>query len=432
MKQSLTKKVRDNPLIRHNLIFFLGSISIGVLNYLYYPVLGRLLHPNTFGEVQALFSLFAQLTIFLNVLGLLTVNLIVNYRDDTLRDRVINELEKVSLLIGVGILGITALFHTQLRHFFHFTSALPFIFLACALVVSIPFMFRNAFLRGKKLFGLTSFAGIVAAACDLIFSIIFVVAGWGTSGAILGLVVAQFVGLWYASASSRKHGFRGASLRSFIHMPNLRLIAPELRYGLLVLIGSLGMTGFYSIDTIIVKHYFNAQTAGLYAGIATIARIIFFLTASVTQVLLPSVTLQQSGKENQKILLKSTLLLVCVGGLNFIVFALAPQLVIHLLMGSSYLRYADLLPRLSLLIFIVSILNLFIMYHIALRRYAVMFIIISGIIVATLLLHAYHQSLQAVINGLLYSSLAMLMLLALWVGVEIFKIKKMEIGGESV
>jgi O-antigen/teichoic acid export membrane protein len=39
-------------LVRHNLIFFVGTLAIAVFNYLYYPIVGRLVTVSDFGEIQ--------------------------------------------------------------------------------------------------------------------------------------------------------------------------------------------------------------------------------------------------------------------------------------------------------------------------------------------------------------------------------------------
>src|ERR1700729_698452 len=114
----LAKQLRSSSFIRHNTISFVGSMSIGFLNYLYYPVLGRLMHTNSFGEVQTLSSLFAQVVIFLNVLGLITVNIVANYDDGPARNQVILELERLAALIGTGLLVATLAFSLPLQHFF--------------------------------------------------------------------------------------------------------------------------------------------------------------------------------------------------------------------------------------------------------------------------------------------------------------------------
>ena len=52
------QKIKDSSFLKHNAIFFFGSIAVGALNYAYYPVVGRLMDPSTFGELQVVVSLF--------------------------------------------------------------------------------------------------------------------------------------------------------------------------------------------------------------------------------------------------------------------------------------------------------------------------------------------------------------------------------------
>lgn len=412
--RQLNKKVRNSSFLRHNFIFFTGALAIGALNYLYYPVLGRILKPTAFGEIQALVSIFLQISIFLTVLSMLTVNLVANHDDSPLRDRIIVELEKLALFISVFLLVLTIIFGQSLRHFLKFQDYLPFVILGLAVTVTVPFTFRSAYLRGKQLWGLTSLAGIVGAGAKLIFSVALVAMGLGTTGAILGIVLAQLVAFGYAALYARRHGFRESLLKQFIRLPDLRLIVPELKYAALVLTCSLAITGLYSVDIVVVKHYFDPHTAGLYAGISAVARIVFFLTVSITQVLMPAVRINQDAKHNSAVFYKSLVLLTFVGGSVLVIFWFAPNLVISRLMGNGYSAYANLLPRLSLFVFIISILNLLVTYHMALRRYGIALVSIVGVVASMAFLMTNHSTLAAVVNSLLYGSLTMFGALCIW------------------
>lgn len=410
----MLRALRQNHFIRHNAINFVGSLFIGLLNYLYYPVLGRVLEPAVFGEVQTLVSLFLQITTFLSVLGLLAVNIVTNYDDERRRNRVILELEKLGLFISAALLLLTILGGRFLQHFFHFGSWLPFLMLALAVTATVPFTFRTSYLRGKKYFGLHSVAWIVGAASKLGLSLLFVWIGWGTTGAILGLVVAQLLSFAYAAHTAEQHGFTERLRGQLLRLPNLKLVAPELKYALLVLSQSLTITILYSIDIVVVKHYFDATTAGLYASIATVSRILFFLTASVSQVLMPSVKLRQSAEKNLRVLVKSFVLVLAGGGAALAVFCLAPRFVVALLMGNTYLPYARLLPRLSLAIFVVSVLNLLLTYYVALRHYTAGVIAVGGAILTYTWMLASHHTLEAVVNSLLFSSLTTTTVMIAW------------------
>jgi O-antigen/teichoic acid export membrane protein len=417
------KSLRHSAFIRHNAIFFVGSLGVGFLNYLFYPVLGRLLPPGRFGEVQTLSSLFAQVIIFLSVFGLLTVNIVVNYEDAARRNRVVMELERLAALLGLLLLGLTFVSDKALQHFFNFASAWPFPILALAVLVTVPLTFRSSYLRGVRKFGLTSAVGLLGSAADLLLAALFVILGWGTTGAILGLVGGQLVALAVAAMLARRQGFSESWRASLVRLPDIQLIRPELRYALLVLVGSLGMTGLYSLDIIVIKHYFDAHTAGLYAGISTVARIVYFLTASIVGVLLPAIKLQSKPRDNHLVLLKSLALMTVVGGGALLVFALAPRFIVSLLMGPKYLPLSPLLPRLSLLMFVISFVNLIVFYFIALRRYSIALVVIIGVVVTYYLLRVHHQTLAVVIDNLLYGCLSMMLLIGIWLGRKNLNVK---------
>lgn len=406
--------IRSSSFLRHNAVSLFGAVAVGVLNYAYYPILGRMLDVESYGEVQALVSLFLQMTIFLIVLSQVTVNVVANYQDEAQKSRVVYELEKVALAMSIAMLLVVLLFGWKLRSFFQFDSVWPFIVLMAALVASVPLTFRSAFLRGHKKFGAVSVANTIGAAGKIGFSALLVWIGWSTVGAILGIVIAQFLAFGYASYAALKLGFVRPQGAKLISMPDWQALRPEAKYGLFVLSGSLTVTVLSSVDIFVVKHFFDATTAGRYAGVSTVARMIFFLTASVAQVLLPSVRIHQTAKQNRQFLLKSFALVAVLGGVTTLVFTLFENRIITLLMGKDYVTYAHLLGPLSLTMLVISVLNLIISYYIALRRYQISGIVILGAITTGCLLSVSHSTLDAIVHSLLLGSLSMLAMFILW------------------
>jgi O-antigen/teichoic acid export membrane protein len=402
---SIIRGVKNSTFLRHNLIFLVGSIAVGALNYLFYPVLGRLLGPSSFGEVQVLISLFLQLTIFLTVLSLVTVNITANYRDKSSRNEVVYELEKVALIISLFVFFSTFILGEPIKQFLNFDSSWPFVLLALALVITVPFTFRSSYLRGQQQFGKTSLANLISAGGKFGLATLLVVMGLGTNGAILGLVLAQILAFGYARRQARLSGLIRPAGSTRLGFPKLHLIAPELRYSLFVFIGSLAIMLLFSIDVIIVKHFFDAHTAGLYAGIATVARIVFFVTASVAQVMLPAVKFGQSEIKNRQLLIKSTVLLSALSLPIILVLTFFPQQIVGVLMGAEYLPYASLLPQLSIAIFVISLLNLLVSYYLALRRYIPSIIAMIGTIIVLTFMITQHNSLEAIVSTLFYGTI---------------------------
>jgi O-antigen/teichoic acid export membrane protein len=411
----IVQKLRSSKFLRYNAIFFFGSVIVGVLNYIYYPILGRLMTPASFGEVQALVSLFIQFTIFLNVLSMITVTIITNYKDSDQAHRVIFELEKLALYLALGILLLSIIGGEFLRTSLHFESSLPFVALALAVVVSIPLTFRSAYARGKKKFGVASASQLIGSAVKIVFSIGLVVMGLGTAGAIFGIVGAQTAALFYAAFAAMKLGFERPLGASYRRLPNMKTIVPELKYAVSVFAGLLAVTLLTSVDIIVVKYYFDAHTAGLYAGITTVARIIFFLASPIGQVLMPSVKLEQTAEQNRALFLKSLLLTIGICGIVLLACVVVPSQLVGIMMGEKYVKYATLLPPLATAIFAASLSSLGMLYALALRQTSVAIVGIMGFVITLGALLFWHGSLQAVVYDMLFGSLFTLCITGIYV-----------------
>lgn len=405
-------RLRTSQLMRQNAVFFAGSLAVGALNYLYYPVVGRLVDPGTFGEIQTLVSLFLQLGVFLAVLSMVIVNIVANY-DSSKRNAFVFEFEKLALLGAAFVLVCCVLFRVQLQHLLNFDSPWPFAILGLAILASVPFYTRGAYLRGRQLFGRVSFGNIAAAGTKLVLSAILVAFGLGTIGAIGGVVAAQIIAcalvVWWAYQA----GLRPTAHKTF-RLPSLKFLAPELRYGGVVLAASLAITLQYSIDIVLVKHYFDAHTAGLYAGVAAVARILFFLTASIAQVLISKIKIDGDAADNQNILNKSLIMLTAISLPVLLGTVFLPTQTVTVLMGSEYAPLAHVLPLLSLSVFVVAVINLLAAYYLALRRRGIAVLATVGAGFTYLFIFLHHGSPTAVVESLLLGSAVTLLSIGVW------------------
>ena len=410
LKQQILKSV----FLRQNAIFFIGSLIVSVLNYAYYPALSRLLSIEQYGEIQVLISIFMQLTLLMTVLTQVTVSIVANYSDKHKQQQVMFELEKLALYTGGVVIILGIILSSPVSQALKFDSAWPFFVLLLAFFSTIPFTFRSAYLRGRQQFGTVSVANIIAAGSKIIASMAFIGFGLGVAGAIGGVIAAQLLAFGFTILRARKHGFGRPVGSSWRTLPDIKLLLPELRYTAFVLSVSLSTTLLFSLDVIAVKYFFDAETAGGYAGVATIAKIIFFLTASVAQVMMPTLKDHLPKAEHRLTLMKSLIMVGVLGGVTTALFALAPGPTVRLLMGTTYEAYAHLLPLLSVALFVISIVNLIASYYIALRRYKLTFPILAGLLATILLLGYRHSSLDAIVQNLLLGATATIISIVIW------------------
>lgn len=404
--------IGQSNFLRMNAVFFVGSLAVAFLNYLYYPIVGRLLPTVAFGEVQTLISLYMQVTIFMTVLTLVSLNVVVNETNKDTANRILTELEKLALYIGTALLVLVAVLAVPLSQAFKFDSPWPFVVMALVFMIGIPSAFGMAYLRGKQDFVGTSIAGVVGSTAKIVFAVVLVMAGMQTLGAVTGLLLAQLVMLGYIAWKARKLGFArtvgdGWKLDSVV-------LRPYLPYGLFVLCLSLITTLLFSVDVVVVKYLFSPEVAGQYAGIATVARIIFFLTASISAVLMSSVGIHKPMHDNWRVLLRSLAMTAAIGGVATIIFGLFPVQIIHILMGDRYDAYASLLPPLSLALFVISLANLLAAYNMALRSYYSAVAAIIGLAATGGALLAWHDTPRQVVYSFLFGSVVMFAAFMLW------------------
>nr|BFF41254.1 hypothetical protein BACY1_30590 [Tenacibaculum mesophilum] len=160
-----------------------------------------------------------------------------------------------------------------------------------------------------------------------------------------------------------------------------------------------------------VKHYFETYDAGLYASLALIGRVVYFVTWMFVMLLLPKVVqLKKEGKPTRSILLKnvgyiSLLIVVLVA-----VCSLFPKEVVLILFGKDYIAIAPLLWKYALATGVFAISNVFAYYYLSLDKYIP--VVASGIfgLLQIIFIVLYHNTLGQVVN---MQILAMTLLLSL-------------------
>lgn len=401
MKSSKIRALLEQDFFKHNAIFLVGSLGIAVFNYLYYPVMGRLVPVSLFGEIQAWISLFMEFGIILTAFGYIITNIVHNQKDKPSKTVLLVELERLALVISVVVFIGLWLSSYYLSSSLQFNSILPFIALGALILLNVPATFRTYYLQGEKKLMSVAVGGIVFALGKLLLSVILVLVGFKLFGIILGYILAQLANLYYVAYKTRG---KLPSLRASlpVRLEGVKFkserndLKRELRYGLLILVLLSIVTVLYTSDAIIVRRYFTPDEAGFFSGISSVARIVFFVTASVAGVLIASVKLQGDHKENKRLLVRSLILLLGIGGVVVLGFILLPHWCVSLLIGSSYASYSYLLPWLAISMLLGSVNNLLFSYQIALRKYSALFPAVAGMIVLGVLVVMNHQTLKDV------------------------------------
>lgn len=387
----------------------MGSMVVAVLNYLYHPVLSRLMDVAHFGEVQALLSLYLQATAVLGVFGLVALNIFSNQKENS---ALLETLSTLVMYIMSGIAILFIAFSPYIARALQLENVWTVVAISLAILVATLANQGRFYLQSQHRFNELSISSGIHALGRLVFAALLVLAGWQTFGALMGLLIASFISLYYVFVKT-KHAVTLPRFQKIIWSADL---SQALRYAVLVFFATGFITLLYTTDVVIVKYLFDPDTAGLYSGTATVARIIIFATGSVAGVLLTYIKINAPKNENKKHLYKALLITSTVGTAGLLVMTVMPHFVIHMLIGSRYQALAPLLPWLALHTLVVSVISVLMYYFLALRSMTLIPVSIAGTASLAMALFLFHDSVTHIVYSFLAGSVITLVcLIALYI-----------------
>lgn len=388
-------RLRNDAFYRNAILFVSASLITSGLNYLYYPIMGRMLGIESYGELQVVTSFLLQLTTVFTGLNLISVNIVANHDEQKSKALIVALQKSVFWFVTIACVGVLLL-SSKLEQFFHFGSAWPFILLTPALLVDAIAVFWTAYLQGKHDFKSLSIYSILTGVGKIFFSVLFIMLGMGVVGGILGIVV----GLWVSLLAVRlitKHEL--PPLLQTLAWPKkheVALIKNHVVFIISVIVSLIAMSILLSIDVMLVKHFFSPEFAGQYSGVSTVARIIFYASAPLVAVMLPAITLSKLQESRQAFHRTLTIsFTVCLGGL--LLFSIFAHPLMRILLGEEFAKAASWLPLLSVIALLVTITNVIVNYLLALRSQLALWISLLSLTVATSLLILNHDTINQIV-----------------------------------
>lgn len=403
-------KLKTNKLIKNSSIFFLGSISGSIGNYIFHLLIGRILGPASYGILASLISLTAILAIPTGTLGLVSIKLAseikVSKNYGELHFLVRYLLKKLAL-VGMIIFLFFCLFSSPLAHFLKIPSPKLIIILGFLLFLSFLIPLTRSILQGLQMFKALALNMAIEPVIKISFTLLLLLAGLKVYGALGAMIAATLIP--FALSFKPLHFIFRHPAKNKIKFKRI------FSYALPVFISLFGFTLLYNIDIIMVKHFFNAEEAGLYSALSKLGQIIFFATTAIAAVMFPMVAERYKKGEKHTYLVRQSLKIV--GGLSIlgvIFYFLFPELMIKALFGSAYLKVAPLVGLFALAMLFLALSNLLINYYLSIHKFKFIYILAIATILEIWLILSRHKSIGEIVMNLLIS------LFLLFIGLLIF------------
>lgn len=388
-------------------LFMISVLAVNGGNYLYNLILGRVLGPTQFADAAVLITFLLVLSFIAMTFQLVTAKFSVLFENELFKNfiaKVYKQAFWVGLFLGILIIA----FASNLQAVFNTTSSTMFVIFGCGVPLYFLMSVNRGAFQGKKAYKSLSITYQGEMLSRLLVTLgIILVFNIKTSAVIaIGILISFVFGLFPFKA--KQISFKKSEPLEITYSKQIK------NFFLLTAFYELTQIIINNSDILLVKHYFESYEAGLYASLALIGRIVYFIAWMFVMLLLPAVVeLKKEGKETASILFKYV---GYIAGISIVIVLgclLLPELIINILFGEQYLAMAPLLWKYAIATSMFAISNIFAYYYLSLDKYIP--VIISGVfgMLQMLLVVFYHDNLEQVV---LMQIIAMALLLVIQIG----------------
>jgi O-antigen/teichoic acid export membrane protein len=400
-KRFIKGSIFKGSLIVSSLIF-IGSF----FNYLFNMIMGRLLGPADYGILAALLAIVYVLAVFSSSVQLMTTKYTSIYKAEEAEDK-INVLfwQMNKKMFWVSIFSFLLIFSLSplIASFLNIPSCKTVMIFSLIFLVTFLAPVNRGILQGLQRFFYFAGSFIIESGIKLLTGVLLVILGFGVNGA----AIAPFIGVLLAYLIIFIPLLKLFKKRKKkIHLPWKEMLV----YTKPVFLTTLGLSSFMIVDVFLVKHYFPPFEAGIYAALALMARVVFFITGPINQVMFPLVAESyQKKKKHTGFLLDSVFLVTLLSAAVLLFYYFFPDLSIKIIFGSAYLAVKPYLVFFGFAVFMYSLANVLIFYYLAIQRTMIAFLPFLTALLLIGLIILFHASIwQVVMVEILVKSLLFL------------------------
>ena len=370
----------------------LSILAVNGGNYLYNLILGRILGPAQFADAAVLITFLLVLSFVAMTFQLVTAKFSV-ILEDKLFPSFISKVYKNALIVGISFGALIIVFSKQLQLVFNTSSSSMFVVFGIGVPLYFLMSVNRGVFQGKNAFKKLSITYQTEMLSRLLFTLGLLFLFNIQSSLVIAIGILISFGFGLIPFKSNNFNFKTSVV---IKASQTKLVR---KFFIITAFYEFTQIIINNSDILLVKHYFESYDAGLYASLALIGRMVYFIAWMFVMLLLPTVVqLKKEGKPTAPILFKYVGYIASIASVIVLCCLLFPESAITILFGKSYLAIAPLLWKYALATGLFAISNIFAYYYLSLDRYMpVVFSGIFGMLQMGLVIF-FHESLEQVVH----------------------------------
>ncbi len=324
----LERKPEDSSglVLTGSVIMLAGSAFVSLANFGYNIGVAHLLGPSDFSHAAAAVTLLMLASCINLAFQLVSAKLIARSESMAAKAAVYQTLMKRAWFVGAALTAFLFIMREPIASYLRLSEVRLIDVLALGMLFYIPLGVRRGAMQGLCQFVRLSANLTAEAVVKLIGAIAFIVMGSGVFGAVGAISLSVFVAFLLPAGDKE---LRAHTLGNF---------DSSFMEGMQAIIFFVGQVIISNVDILMVKHYFAAEDAGIYAAVALVGRLLYFATWSVTSAMFPVSAGARVEKESRRVMIVPLLFVIALSSIFVVFLAAFPNLVIHVLFGSTFHR----------------------------------------------------------------------------------------------
>jgi len=359
-------RLMRSDFLRHGAIVFASTAIVNVLTYVYNMTMSRRLGVDGYGTLASLVALYNLTVVPAVVVVVTTAKFAAEYNAAGDPER-LGALARTALAFAGGITLLlaagAALGGRAATTYLHIEGIAGLVLVVAGAGGALFLAAVRGILQGVQDYTGLAFSMTLEVTGRLAGGFALAFAGYGVAGAMTGFVLGNALSLVY---TQRRAAARCASTRTLARLDYRRIAYASAG----VAGSSLATTGFGYADVVLVKHYFDVHTAGLYGVLSVAGKAIGFAVAFIPTILLPkAVDRVHRGRSPRRVLLQAAGATAVLTAAALLVYFFAPAFVLRVLGGPSYAAIAPELFAYGCAASLLAFTFLIATYRIGLHRF---------------------------------------------------------------
>jgi O-antigen/teichoic acid export membrane protein len=294
-------------IVSGSVVLLSGSGLTTAINLAYNIIVAQFLGPKGFGHATVVYTLLTVLSGLTLSFQIVATKLVAQQSSPEKMGAVYRGLHRSAMVCGLLVAFVLWLFRDPIAAYLNLPDSMLVSLLAIGAGFYIPLGARRGFVQGTYGFRRLASNLVLEGAVRLCGSFALIMAGYGVRGVIAANAAAIAVA-YFAAAPARTSP-----------VPNPLSTGYATRETLQALVFFSGQVLINNSDIVLVKHFFPASMAGVYAAVAMVGRVIFSFSSAVVNTTFPLVagTRDEERKDLRVIATALVLVLGCGSLLAF-------------------------------------------------------------------------------------------------------------------